>query len=151
MKTIHRIAIAFFTLALTASTGALAGPPVATLTIPTPFGSSPVLAWSWGASNSGTTHMGGGAGAGKANVQDLSLTRNTDKQSPLFVDAVVQGTPLPSVVLSSGMMTMTLEDVLVTSYSTGASDRTQTENISLNFARVVFSVNGVSAGWMAVP
>lgn len=84
MNMLRRIAIAFFTLALTATTGALAGPPVATLTMPAPFASSPVLAWSWGASNSGTTHMGGGGGAGKANVQDLSLTRSTDAQSPCF-------------------------------------------------------------------
>ena len=33
-----------------------------------------VLAWSWGVSNSGSAHVGGGAGAGKANIQDLSLT-----------------------------------------------------------------------------
>ncbi len=29
-----------------------------------------VLAWSWGASNSGTMHVSTGGGAGKANVQD---------------------------------------------------------------------------------
>jgi len=27
-----------------------------------------VLAWSWGMSNSGSAHVGGGAGAGKVNV-----------------------------------------------------------------------------------
>ena len=32
-----------------------------------------VLAWSWGVSQSGTMHTGGGGGAGKVNVQDLSL------------------------------------------------------------------------------
>ena len=34
-----------------------------------------VLAWSWGASQSGTTHLGSGGGAGKVNVQDLSFTK----------------------------------------------------------------------------
>ena len=38
-----------------------------------------VLAWSWGMSNSGSAHVGGGAGAGKANVQDLSFTKYIDK------------------------------------------------------------------------
>jgi type VI secretion system secreted protein Hcp len=33
-----------------------------------------VLAWSWGVSNSGSTHQGGGGGSGKVNVQDLSFT-----------------------------------------------------------------------------
>jgi type VI secretion system secreted protein Hcp len=40
-----------------------------------------VLAWSWGMSNSGTAHMGGGAGAGKANIQDVSLTKYVDASS----------------------------------------------------------------------
>ena len=46
-----------------------------------------VLAWSWGVSNSGSAHVGGGAGAGKANVQDLSFTKYIDKSTP--PDAVV--------------------------------------------------------------
>src|SRR5437763_14257572 len=41
-----------------------------------------VLAWSWGLSNSGSAHVGGGAGAGKVNVQDLSFTKYIDKASP---------------------------------------------------------------------
>ncbi|HYN78560.1 MAG TPA: type VI secretion system tube protein Hcp, partial [Lamprocystis sp. (in: g-proteobacteria)] len=41
-----------------------------------------VLAWSWGLSQSGTFHTGGGGGAGKVNVQDLSFTKYIDKSSP---------------------------------------------------------------------
>ena len=41
-----------------------------------------VLAWSWGMSQSGTMHTGGGGGSGKVNVQDLSLTKYVDKSSP---------------------------------------------------------------------
>jgi len=41
-----------------------------------------VLAWSWGASNSGSAHVGGGAGSGKVNVQDLSFTKYLDKSTP---------------------------------------------------------------------
>src|SRR5215467_7426071 len=40
-----------------------------------------VLAWSWGMSNSGSAHVGGGAGSGKVNVQDLSFTKYTDAAS----------------------------------------------------------------------
>ena len=32
-----------------------------------------ILAWSWGMSQSGTTHMGTGGGAGKVSVNDISL------------------------------------------------------------------------------
>jgi len=40
-----------------------------------------VLAWSWGMTNSGSAHMGGGAGAGKVSVNDLSLTKYIDFSS----------------------------------------------------------------------
>ena len=38
-----------------------------------------VLAWSWGVSQSGSFHQGLGGGAGKANFQDLSVTKYIDK------------------------------------------------------------------------
>ncbi len=41
-----------------------------------------VLAWSWGAAQSGTTHGGSGSGSGKVSVQDLSITKYIDKSSP---------------------------------------------------------------------
>ncbi|MET0165320.1 MAG: type VI secretion system tube protein Hcp [Vicinamibacterales bacterium] len=150
-----RLGAASFALALSVATGALAAPPsptlptVGTLTISAPFGSSPVLAWSWGASNSGTTNVGGGGGAGKANIQDLSLTRYADGQSPLFFNAVAKGQHLASVVLVAGSTTITLMDVLVASYSTGDSSpegkpTTRTENITFNFAKITYTVNGVA-------
>jgi hypothetical protein len=36
-----------------------------------------VSSWSWGASNSGTFAKGSGGGSGKANVQDLSMTKSS--------------------------------------------------------------------------
>jgi type VI secretion system secreted protein Hcp len=148
LDVIKYVTASSFVLVLTATTGALAAPPVAaTLTIPAPFGSSPVLAWSWGASNSGSTHVGGGGAVGKANIQDLSLTRNTDGQSPLFFSYVAKGQHLPTVVLVDGSTTITLTEVLVTSFSTGDSgtkNTTQTENITFNFAKVAYTVNGVT-------
>jgi len=50
-----------------------------------------VLAWSWGLSNSGSAHVGGGAGAGKCNVQDLSFTKYIDKTSPDLMLACCNG------------------------------------------------------------
>ena len=41
-----------------------------------------VPAWSWGMSNSGSAHQGGGMGVGKVNVQDISITKYIDKCSP---------------------------------------------------------------------
>jgi type VI protein secretion system component Hcp len=150
MNVTKYLAAASFVLALTAMTGALAAPlpSVGTLTIPAPFGSSPVVAWSWGASNSGTTHEGGGGGVGKANIQDLSITRYADGQSPLFFNAVARGQHLATVVLVDGSTTITLTEVLISSYSTGDSPdsktATRTENITFNFAKISYTVNGVT-------
>ena len=125
MKMIHRVAVAFSILAVTAAGTALAAepnfPPVGTLMIPSPFGSLPVAAWSWGASNSGTSGGGSGGGAGKATIQDLSVTRLVDGQSPLLFKAVATGQRLPTVALVDGPTTITLTEVFITGYSTGDS------------------------------
>jgi type VI secretion system secreted protein Hcp len=102
-----------------------------------------VLAWSWGASNSGSMHVGGGGGSGKANVQDISLTKWMDKASPFLLKAVCDGQHFPKatlVVRKAGQtpleyMTIIMTKVLISSLSTGGSggeDRL-TENITLNF------------------
>lgn len=107
-----------------------------------------VLAWSWGASNSGSFHTGGGGGAGKANFQDLSVTKYLDKSSPALLSALAKGSHIPTAKLlvrkagegQQKYLEITLTNVLVTSVSTGGSggeDRL-TENISLNFAEVKF-------------
>ena len=49
-----------------------------------------VLAWSWGASNSGSAHVGGGAGAGKVNVQDISVTKWVDCIQPVTRKCLLQ-------------------------------------------------------------
>ncbi|URI08888.1 type VI secretion system tube protein Hcp [Aquincola tertiaricarbonis] len=107
-----------------------------------------VLAWSWGMSNSGTTHMGGGGGSGKANVQDLSFTKYIDSSSNALLKSVCEGTHHPKaklIVRKAGgkpldYVVLELEEVLVTSVSTGGSggeDRL-TENVSLNFAKFTY-------------
>ena len=50
-----------------------------------------ILAWSWGASQSGTTHAGTGGGAGKVAVQDLSLTKYVDAASHALLLACCNG------------------------------------------------------------
>jgi type VI secretion system secreted protein Hcp len=108
-----------------------------------------VLAWSWGLSQSGTTHMGGGSGAGKANFQDISITKWVDKSSVTLIEHVATGTHIAKaklVVRKAGgkpleYIIIEMEDLIVSSVSTGGSggeDRL-TENISLNFAEVKVS------------
>ena len=107
-----------------------------------------VLAWSWGASNSGTTHMGGGGGSGKVNVQDLSFTKYVDASSHALLQSCCEGThhaKATLVVRKAGgtpleYIKIEMEEVMVTSLSTGGSggeDRL-TENVTLNFAKFMF-------------
>jgi type VI secretion system secreted protein Hcp len=105
-----------------------------------------VLTWSWGMSNSGSAHTGGGMGSGKVNVQDLSFTKYIDKSSPDLMLACCNGRPFEKATLTirkagdqpREYLLVTLEDLIITGVSTGGSggeDRL-TENVTLNFARV---------------
>jgi type VI secretion system secreted protein Hcp len=107
-----------------------------------------VLAWSWGVSQSGTTHSGPGAGAGKVNVQDMSVTKWVDSSSPKLQLYCCNGKHLDEAVLTVRKagenpleyIKITMTDLIVSSVSTGGSggeDRL-TENVSLNFATVKF-------------
>ena len=107
-----------------------------------------VLAWSWGMSQSGSTHMGGGSGAGKVNVQDISFTKYVDKASPNLLRGCCKGTHYKQAVLTVRKaggkqleyIKITLHDIIVTSISTGGSggeDRL-TENVTLNFGKFKF-------------
>jgi type VI secretion system secreted protein Hcp len=107
-----------------------------------------VLAWSWGASNAGSFHAGGGGGAGKANFQDISITKYLDKSSPAILIALAKGSHIPTATLlvrkagegQQKYLEVTMSKVLITSVSTGGSggeDRL-TENVTLNFAEMKF-------------
>jgi len=102
-----------------------------------------VLAWSWGACQSGTMHIGGGGGGGKVSVQDVSLTKYIDKSSNLLLQYCCDGSQVKEATITvrkAGKkpleyIVIKLLDVIVTSISTGGSggeDRL-TENVTLNF------------------
>ncbi|MCX7112509.1 MAG: type VI secretion system tube protein Hcp [Candidatus Methylumidiphilus sp.] len=104
-----------------------------------------VLAWSWGLSNSGNAQTGGGAGAGKVNVQDLSVTKYIEKSTTDLFLSTCNGQHHKTATLTvrkAGTnpveyVKITMTEVLITSLSTGGSggeDRL-TENLSLNFAK----------------
>ena len=103
-----------------------------------------VLAWSWGLSQSGSTHLGPGGGAGKVSVQDISVTKYVDAASPNLVKFCCTGKHFDNAVLTVRKagdkpleyIKLTMKEVLISSISTGGSggeDRL-TENLTLNFA-----------------
>jgi type VI secretion system secreted protein Hcp len=106
-----------------------------------------VLAWSWGITQSGNMHAGGGGGSGKANVQDLSFTKYVDTASAGLMRACAIGDHIPKatlVVRKAGgkspveYIKIELDGLIVSSISTGGSggeDRL-TENVTLNFSKI---------------
>ena len=102
-----------------------------------------VLAWSWGANNTGTCQ-----GPGQPNLQDLAVTKYLDLASTPLAGALKNGTVLTSATLtikSAGTSQLTetiaLSNVRVSSYSTGGSggeDRL-TENVTFNFSQAVIT------------
>ena len=108
-----------------------------------------VLAWSWGMSQSGTFHDGGGGGAGKASIQDISLTKWVDKASATLMLLCSNGTHIAEGILTvrkAGKkpleyIVIKMKKIIVSSVSTGGSggeDRL-TENVTLNFAQVEYA------------
>jgi type VI secretion system secreted protein Hcp len=116
-----------------------------------------VLVWSWGMSQSGSTHTGGGAG--RANFQDLSFTKYVDRTSVKLIEGLATGKHFDSAVLivrKGGekpveYIKITMYNIIVSSVSTGGSggeDRL-TENVSLNFSK--FLVEYVPVDFMGNP
>ena len=110
-----------------------------------------VLAWSWGMSQSASTHFGAGGGTGKVNVQDLSITKRIDKSSPNLVKFCCQGKHFPEATLTvrkAGELpveyyVIKMKDIIISSVQTGGSGGGDqlTEQLSLNFAEfeVIFT------------
>lgn len=104
-----------------------------------------VLSWSWGMTQSGTMHVGGGGGSGKVSVQDLNLTKYVDKSTPVLMARCCDGKHIPSALLTVRKAggnaveytKIKMTDVLISSLSTGGhgSEDRLTENLTLNFAK----------------
>jgi type VI secretion system secreted protein Hcp len=103
-----------------------------------------ILSWSWGASQSGTTHMGPGAGAGKVDVQDITFSKYVDRSSPTLLNACFTGDHIPTATFIARKaggaaveyIKIVMTQVLVSSVSTGGSggEERLTETVTLNFA-----------------
>jgi type VI secretion system secreted protein Hcp len=104
-----------------------------------------VLAWSWGVTQSGSTHESTGSGSGKVNVQDLSFTKYIDKSTLNLFRYACKGKHIASGILmvrKAGdnpleYLKLSLKDIIVASVQTGDSggeDRL-TESVTLNFGK----------------
>jgi type VI secretion system secreted protein Hcp len=121
-----------------------------------------IMSFSWGMSQTGVSATGGGGGAGKVSVHDISFMKKTDASSPLLMLNCASGAHIKEanfVVRKAGgeqleYLKIKLTDVLVSSYkphglsaaddwetpaATSAADEIPMEHVSLNFAKVEYS------------
>lgn len=107
-----------------------------------------VLSWSWGITQAASSHIGGGGGSGKANFQDIHITKYIDSASHNLLKSTATGKHFKQALLTIRKagekpleyIKITMKDCLISSISCGGSggeDRL-TENISLNFSEVEY-------------
>ncbi len=107
--------------------------------------------FSWGVSNAGNMGRGGGGGTGKADFQDLTFTKQTDKASPLLVKAAASGEHIKKAVLTARKaggkggqveyFKITLEDVMVSAFTTGGNaggSSIPVDSFSLNYTKLKY-------------
>jgi type VI secretion system secreted protein Hcp len=121
-----------------------------------------VESWSWGATQVGTT-AGGTGGAGRVSIQDFNFVARTNKASPILFLSCASGKHISKAVLTarkSGgqqeeFLTLTLSDLLISSYQTAGSETADTvplDQVSVNFTKVEFEYRTQKAdGSLAAP
>ena len=115
-------------------------------------GTIPVLSWSFGVTQSSSTGSGG-TGAGKANLTDVTVTRRADSCTPVLFGASVTGkifkqvTIVQQAVQKDDIFTVTLSDVLISSFQLGGdqSHEVPTEQIGFSFDKICVADTGTGS------
>jgi len=101
-----------------------------------------IESFSWGATNTGGHAFGGGGGAGKVSMNDISFVHSYDKASPKLLESCCQGRHIKSAILSvrkagseqHDYLIYKMTDLLVSGLQVGgASNEAPAEQVSLNF------------------
>jgi type VI secretion system secreted protein Hcp len=104
-----------------------------------------VLSFSWGVTNAGAAGPGGGAGAGKATFQDLSIVHHIDRATPLLMKACATGTHLKEATIThrkagkgqQEFFIVKMNDVIITGVTHAVADgQPGSESVTLTFAKV---------------
>ncbi len=105
-----------------------------------------ILSWTWGMTQTGTAQLGPGGGAGKVQVNDLTITKYVDRSSPILLKQCCSGKHLQTAVLvvrkAGGTpleyLKISMEDLIIAAIGHGGAggDDKLTETVTLNFARV---------------
>ena len=104
-----------------------------------------ILNWNWGLAQTGSGHMGGGGGAGKVSVQDLSFVKLLDASSPDLMRLCCTGEAIPEATLTVRKaggtaveyMVIKFHHLLIANISTSGDMHSETisENVTINFKK----------------
>lgn len=108
-----------------------------------------VLSWSWGVSNPGSSHLGGGIGAGKANFAEIHVVKHVDMSSPKLFELTATGAHVPQIELfvrkagasQAEFVHITMKNVVVTSISLSANasaDIPPSESVTFSYDEVTY-------------
>jgi type VI secretion system secreted protein Hcp len=107
-----------------------------------------VLSFSWGLTQSTSTHAGTGGATGKVSFGDITVIKNVDSASPLLVLRCCEGKHFPEAILTFrktgehpyDILKITLEDVIISHIDIVGSvgDSVLQEQVGLNFAKITF-------------
>jgi type VI secretion system secreted protein Hcp len=110
-----------------------------------------VLAWSWGLSQEGGSPAGGGGGAGRVKIENISIQKLVDLASPLLLSFSATGKHISDGTLTTRkagkgakaggeFLLFKMSNVIVTSVHVAASQdgNAPTESITLSFGKVEF-------------
>ena len=106
-----------------------------------------ISSFSWGATNSGSNPLGGGAGAGKVSMQDFSFVINYGTHSPKLMEACATGKHIAEATLTcrkaggeqEEFLVWKFYDLLISSYQVGGSEHSEVlpmDQCSFNFAKI---------------
>lgn len=112
-----------------------------------------IRGFSWGLTQTGTTHAGTGGGAGKANVHDVTVIKAIDRSSPMLVQKCASGSRIASATISltragSGQsVTIKVDDLIISSIQLGddgVAGGGPSEVVAMNFSKVTYTVTAPS-------
>jgi len=103
-----------------------------------------VSSWSWQVSQPSAMHSGSAGGMGKASVDDLAFLHDIDRASPSLMQYCLTGKHIPEATLmvrkAGGnpleFLTITMNDVIVTSVQPCGSIGSVHELVHLSFSKV---------------
>ena len=103
-----------------------------------------IESFSWGMNQTGAHGTGGGGGAGKVSVHDISITKFVDKSSPALMLFCANGKHIANGLLTVRKagekpleyLKIKLTDILISGVQfAGHGSELLTENVTLNFAK----------------